>query len=62
MKHLIIDIHKKHTTSELDTIIIDSVVVIKITIMMGLIGVYFVPPEIATLVGVGSNLIWLWKV
>lgn len=41
--------------------IVNGVLVVKITVMVGIVASYFVPAEVAAAVGIGTNLLWLWR-
>jgi hypothetical protein len=40
---------------------IEHAVVLKLGISMGIVAAFFVPPPYSILVGITSNLMWMWK-
>lgn len=40
---------------------IETVVILKIIVAVGILSALFLPSHIASVVGAGTNLLWLWR-
>lgn len=40
----------------------ETVIILKVVVSVGLAAAYFLPPGAAISVGMGANLLWIWKV
>lgn len=40
---------------------IEHAVVLKLGVSMGIVAAFFVPPPYSYLVGITSNMMWMWK-
>lgn len=38
-----------------------NVNVVKLAVMAGLFAAMYLPPEVASAIGLASNMLWLWK-